>query len=116
MLTRIDKSSSRNIFIEILFVFSLNNIYILYIYVYIYIYVLYIYICIIHINKKHKTIIFDFQVSPRKIAFLDAMLYKGENNNIQTTYIANLQINKHSYRLNQNTEDLQRAAFHIVKP
>ena len=37
------------------------------------------------LNEKHKTIKFDFQVSPRKIAFLDAMLYKDENNNIQTT-------------------------------
>ena len=37
------------------------------------------------LNEKHKTIKFDFQISPRKIAFLDAMLYKAENNNIQTT-------------------------------
>ena len=37
------------------------------------------------LNEKHKTITFDFQISPRKIAFLDAMLYKDENNNIQTT-------------------------------
>ena len=37
------------------------------------------------LNEKHKTIKFDFQISPRKIAFLDAMLYKDENNNIQTT-------------------------------
>ena len=37
------------------------------------------------LNEKHKTIKFDFQVSPRKIAFLDAMLYKDENNNIQKT-------------------------------
>ena len=36
-------------------------------------------------NEKHKTIKFDFQFSPQKIAFLDAMLYKDENNNIQTT-------------------------------
>ena len=35
--------------------------------------------------EKHKTIKFDFKVSPRKIAFLDAMLYADENNNIQTT-------------------------------
>ena len=35
--------------------------------------------------EKHKTIKFDFEVSPRKIAFLDAMLYADENNNIQTT-------------------------------
>ena len=34
---------------------------------------------------KNKTIKFDFQFSPQKIAFLDAMLYKDENNNIQTT-------------------------------
>ena len=37
------------------------------------------------LNEKQKTIKFDFQISPRKIAFLDAMLYKDENNNIQTT-------------------------------
>ena len=37
------------------------------------------------LNEKHKTIKFDFQISPRKIAFLDAMLYKDKNNNIQTT-------------------------------
>ena len=37
------------------------------------------------LNKKHKTIKFDFQVSPRKIAFLDAILDKDGNNGIQTT-------------------------------
>ena len=37
------------------------------------------------LNEKHKTIKFDFQISPRKIAFLDAMLYKDKNNYIQTT-------------------------------
>ena len=37
------------------------------------------------LNEKHKTIKFDCQFSPRKIAFLDTMLYKDENNNIQTT-------------------------------
>ena len=37
------------------------------------------------LNEKHKMIKFDFQISPRKIAFLDTMLYKDENNNIQTT-------------------------------
>ena len=37
------------------------------------------------LNEKHKTIKFDFQVLPRKIAFLKAMLYKDKNNNIQTT-------------------------------
>ena len=35
--------------------------------------------------KNTLTIKFDFQISPRKIAFLDAMSYKDENNNIQTT-------------------------------
>ena len=33
---------------------------------------------------KNKTIKFDFQISPRKIVSLDAMLYKDENNNIPT--------------------------------
>ena len=37
------------------------------------------------LNEKHRTIKFDFQVSPRKIAFLDTMLYEDKNNNIQTT-------------------------------
>ena len=47
-----------------------------------------------------------FQVSPRKIAFPDTMSYKDKNNNIQTTYITNLQIKKHPHTLNQNTQDL----------
>ena len=37
------------------------------------------------LNEKDKTTKFDLQISPRKIAFLDGMLYKDENNNIQTT-------------------------------
>ena len=37
------------------------------------------------LNEKYKTIKFNFHVSRRAIAFLDAMLYKDENNNIQTT-------------------------------
>ena len=37
------------------------------------------------LNEKHKTIKLDFQFSPRKIAFHDTILYKDENNNIQTT-------------------------------
>ena len=37
------------------------------------------------LNEKHKTIKFDFQISPRKTAFLNAMLYEDKNNNIQTT-------------------------------
>ena len=37
------------------------------------------------LNEKHKTIKFDFQISPKEIAFLDATLYKDKNSNIQTT-------------------------------
>ena len=37
------------------------------------------------LNKKQKTIKFDVQISPRKIAFLGVMLYIDKNNNIQTT-------------------------------
>ena len=37
------------------------------------------------LNETHKIIKFHFQISPRKIAFLDAILYKDENSNIQTT-------------------------------
>ena len=38
--------------------------------------------------ERHKSRVkfkFDLQISPRKIAFLDTVLYKDENNNIQTT-------------------------------
>ena len=35
------------------------------------------------LNEIHKTIKFDFQTSPKKIAFLDTMLYKDKNSNIQ---------------------------------
>ena len=58
------------------------------------------------LNEKHKTIKFDFQVSLRKIAFLDAMLQKTKIATSKQLYIANLQINKHSYTLYQNTQDL----------
>ena len=34
---------------------------------------------------KNKSFTFIFQISPRKIVFLDTMLYKKDNNNIQTT-------------------------------
>ena len=37
------------------------------------------------LNEKYKTMKFDFQISPRKIEFLYTMLYKDENNNMQTT-------------------------------
>ena len=37
------------------------------------------------LNEKHETIKFHFRISPRKIASFDAMLYKDENSNIQTT-------------------------------
>ena len=36
-------------------------------------------------NEKPKTIKFDFQISARKIAILDLIKYKDENNNTQTT-------------------------------
>ena len=34
---------------------------------------------------KNIKLKFYFQFSPRKIAFIDAMLFKDENNNLQTT-------------------------------
>ena len=37
------------------------------------------------LHEKHKTIKFDFQISPRNIAFLDTMLYKDKNKKTQTT-------------------------------
>ena len=37
------------------------------------------------LNEKHKLSNLTFTFQQKKIAFLDAMLYKDENNNIQTT-------------------------------
>ena len=37
------------------------------------------------LNEKHKTIKVHFQISQRKIVFLDTMLYNDENKNFQTT-------------------------------
>ena len=37
------------------------------------------------LNEKRKTIKFDFQISPKNIAFRDTISYKDKNNNIQTT-------------------------------
>ena len=41
--------------------------------------------CVKDLYEKHKTIKFGFQVWPRKIEFLGAMLFKDENSNIQKT-------------------------------
>ena len=38
------------------------------------------------LNEKLKTIKFDFQILPRKIAFFHKMLYKDENNSTQTPF------------------------------
>ena len=37
------------------------------------------------LNKKHKTIKFDYKISANKIEFLDTMVYKDKQNRIQTT-------------------------------
>ena len=36
------------------------------------------------LNEKHKSMKFDFQISPRKIPFLNTMLFKDLNKSIQT--------------------------------
>lgn len=36
------------------------------------------------LNEKHKSMKFDFRISPRKIPFFDKMLFKDLNKNIQT--------------------------------
>ena len=51
------------------------------------------------LNAKHKTIKFDLQISPRKIVFLNTVVTSKQ------LYIGNLQINNHSYTLNQNIQD-----------
>ena len=37
------------------------------------------------LNKKHKTIKFEYEVSMQKILFLDTTVYKDKDNNLQTT-------------------------------
>ena len=36
-------------------------------------------------NKKHKTIKFGNEISSQKIPFLNTMVYKDKDNNLQTT-------------------------------
>ena len=52
------------------------------------------------LNEKNKTIKLHFQISPRKIAFLDAIFYtKTKITTSKQLSIENLQINLHSYTL-----------------
>ena len=37
------------------------------------------------LNKNHKTIKFEYEISSQKIPFLDTMVYKEKENNLQTT-------------------------------
>ena len=57
------------------------------------------------LSEKHNTIQFDFQISPRKLHFLTLCYTKTKITTFKQLYIANLKINKHSYTLNQNTQD-----------
>ena len=56
------------------------------------------------LNKKHKTIKFDFQFSTRKLHFFTHCYTKTKITTSKQLYIANQEINKHSYMPNQNTE------------
>ena len=58
------------------------------------------------LNKKHETINFDFQISPKEINFSTTVLSKDENSRIRKTLVANPQINKHTYTINHNIQDL----------
>ena len=66
------------------------------------------------LNENHKTIKFNFQDSPWKNAFLDAMLHKDENNNIQT--ILYRKPTDQQAFLHAKSEHPRSAAFHIFKP
>lgn len=37
------------------------------------------------LNKKHETIKLEYKISSQKIPFLDAMVHKDKDNNLQTT-------------------------------
>ena len=57
--------------------------------------------------KNTKVLNLTFKFSPKTVAFLDTMLCKDENNLIsKQVYIENLQMDKHSYTINQNTQNL----------
>ena len=40
---------------------------------------------IVDLNKKHKTIKFDYKISTKQIGFLDTMVYRDQQHKIQTT-------------------------------
>ena len=55
------------------------------------------------LNQQHPSINFDMKHSKDKIEFLDTLIYKDKNNNIQTTLYKNLQTTKSIYTQNQPT-------------
>ena len=66
--------------------------------------------------KNTKLSNFTFKFHQEKLHFLTQCYIKTKITTSKQLYIANLQVNKHSYMLNQNTHDLKRAASHIAKP
>ena len=51
---------------------------------------------VVELNKKHKTIKFEYEISSQKIPFLNTMVYKDKENNLQIA-TSNL-----IFRLSQN--------------
>ena len=58
------------------------------------------------LNENHKTIILNFKFHKEKLHFLTQCCKKTKITTSKQLYIANLLINKHSYTLNQSTQDL----------
>ena len=57
-------------------------------------------------NGKHKTIKFFLKFHQEKLHFLTQCYVKTKITTSKQLNIANLQINKYSYRLNRNTQNL----------
>ena len=59
------------------------------------------------LNKKHKTIKFDYEISSKQIEFLNTIIHIQINNTkFKQLYSVNQETNEHTYMHNQNIPNL----------
>ena len=62
-------------------------------------------------NKKHKTIKFDYKISTKQIAFFDTVVYRDQQHKIQTMIFRKPK-EQQIYMQNRNTPNLLKTVFH----
>ena len=67
-----------------------------------------------NLNKKHKTIKFDYKKISKKVEFLDTMVCKNQRQKRQQ-YSVNQRVNKHSYMHNRIIPNFLKTVFYTAK-